>query len=1618
MRINKVVNIAFFLLVVLSFNTVLHADEICQKTVNMGDSIVDAWNGNCESINRKDYYDPYNPKAIPAKFYTFTLDRQADVKITLNLSYNVVIYLLDGATKNGTVLKQVNGKTLESYLPAGTYTLEVTYPFFSSFTLNLAYNDVGNTECVQSLVAGASISDGWVPSCESNNRNIADPYSPYPDLGFRAKYFTFTLAEDSDVNIKVTSEENAYLYILSGHGEFATPLLEFDKNDVLTPLPTGDYTVELTTNDRYSPGNFTILYTVLSNDASCSQELVFDEAIEGNWSNSCLIQTWDNSNSDPYAGVNPERATYYTFSLQETTDFRFYAYSTNPKLVLNLYRGNDYSNLVKTNLKGGYWYGSTDAIIEAALAPDTYTLEVTSYNQVAVGNYSFQAKVLGASVCSQSITVGEYYTGLLSSNCISQYREGVNNDPYGPQPGDYYARRFEFELSEPQAIKIDGSLASSSVFLYLSQKNTSGNTSLLEETEFNYWSYEKSQSMSRVLDSGSYVVELTSAQPFQSSAYSLSVNSVRSSACEVFLKTDELLTSYVSSYSCPSSFKESYQNPDPYGSPSQFVFNSKTITFKVEEAGDITFDISATGFMPHLFLVSGINRDEQPIIEERMSSRSGKITNYLEAGFYTLEITSAETSTYGSFSIKIFDPNLQPPENEPKPDVPPIVETPIEPLSCEYELAKVSEQTITGEWSTDCISEYSVFYKFELIQLEKIEVSLKTEIDASIVVQKFESDKWETVTGSALIDKGFIELSHLFDAGLYRIKLNRESSSSSTNSFELKIRGNLGPDSDNDGVGDDIDLFPQDGTQVGDADKDGIDDIFDNDFDNDGVLNSNDAFPHNPLESEDDDYDGIGNNSDDTPTPEDGVVQLNQLEFMVSESDGAITVLLNRSDYVIGETQGNSFSPPAYVVVRTNDGSAKTNRDFKAISEIVTFESGEASKEIVIEILDNNLFEGNKSFEIELLYPWNMNLGENKKAAVYITDDEKLPEAGRISWKTLEESVEEANNTYSFELLREGNLSGEVIVNYATRDETALASIDYQPKNGSVKFLDGEATKQIQVSLVDNDKPNANKSFSIDLIYTSAGILSINPAKTITILDNDVDPSYSLISFKEDQIKLDEYHGNLGIEVVRTGNLSLLSTLEWRTQAGSAIEDTDFKNTGGILQFAEGEKSKWLFIKLLGDFESDGVKTLSLELFNASQHTAIMSAPLEVTVEDIRLDGRIEFSSDEYRISENVGTYKVAILRPFVRYSNLQVEYVVTAKSAKADSDFIISHEVLNFSGEYDGNSIGGIGDVSQSIQVEILDDDVHEDLEYFEIELTSVKEENYRGEFIVNDDFLGKQTTSRVYIIDNDMPPVSGSLKFSRENYIFPEDQSKATITIQRLNGSKGEVSVDYTTSESTALANQHFNTAAGTLTFADGETAITIEIDIIDNALDENNKSFELTLSNPVGINIVNPLSANIEIQDDDITLLGVISLENTTYDITRSDGMVSIELKRGGGTEGEISVAYRVNIINGNIEQFKNVVGTVVFADGEDTKIIEINLNEEIAGDSEFQVVLSGTGDAQFKGESTVSVKVVDDVEVSEEASKKDKSTLFGSMSLWLLLVTGVFLLLLSPTRKQEV
>ncbi len=76
----------------------------------------------------------------------------------------------------------------------------------------------------------------------------------------------------------------------------------------------------------------------------------------------------------------------------------------------------------------------------------------------------------------------------------------------------------------------------------------------------------------------------------------------------------------------------------------------------------------------------------------------------------------------------------------------------------------------------------------------------------------------------------------------------------------------LGGGFEDDDYPDTIDQYPTDPNRAGDFDDDGIDaidDLYLNDTDNDGHTNESDLFPNNPNEWADDDNDGLGDNAED-----------------------------------------------------------------------------------------------------------------------------------------------------------------------------------------------------------------------------------------------------------------------------------------------------------------------------------------------------------------------------------------------------------------------------------------------------------------------------------------------------------------------------------------------------------------------------------------------------------------------------------------------------------------------------------------------------------------------------------------------------------------------------------
>jgi hypothetical protein len=116
--------------------------------------------------------------------------------------------------------------------------------------------------------------------------------------------------------------------------------------------------------------------------------------------------------------------------------------------------------------------------------------------------------------------------------------------------------------------------------------------------------------------------------------------------------------------------------------------------------------------------------------------------------------------------------------------------------------------------------------------------------------------------------------------------------------------------------------------------------------------------------------------------------------------------------------------------------------------------------------------------------------------------------------------------------------------------------------------------------------------------------------------------------------------------------------------------------------------------------------------------------------------------------------------------------------------------------------------------------------------------------------------------------PAAPGALQFSAPAYSAGEGAGTAIITVTRTGGSDGAVGVTYATSDGTATAGSDYTSAAGTLSWADGDAASkSFAVAITIDGTAEINETVALALSAATGgATLGAPASTILTIVDDD--------------------------------------------------------------------------------------------------------------------------------------------------------
>ena len=537
--------------------------------------------------------------------------------------------------------------------------------------------------------------------------------------------------------------------------------------------------------------------------------------------------------------------------------------------------------------------------------------------------------------------------------------------------------------------------------------------------------------------------------------------------------------------------------------------------------------------------------------------------------------------------------------------------------------------------------------------------------------------------------------------------------------------------------------------------------------------------------------------------------------------------------------------------------------------------------------------------------------------------------------------VAENASTVTVTITRSGGSNGVVTVDYATIDGSATASNDYSSTIGTITFVDGDNTSQsFNIPILDDIVFEGNEIFSINLSNVSGGAtLGSDNSALITIIENDPVPSAGSVQFNAVGYIADENipGGEITITVTRTGGSFGDISVDYATADGSANAASDYSAVNGTLIFADGDTSnKTFIIPIIDDtiFEGNEAFTVSLSVATggATLGTNHNANIMIIENDPVPPAGSVQFELASYSVDENIpgGEIAITVTRTDGSFGNISVDYSTFDGTATvANLDYIPANGTLSFAD----------GELSKDITISINDDNIFEGDEIFSINLSNP----------VGGVSLGQPNTVQISIIENENKPPAGSLEFSGSNYAIAEDANMLIVTVNRLGGSAGEVSVNYASADLTAIDGSDYAAVNGTLIFPDTVTSQTFTIQIFNDADSEGDEKFNLALSVPSGgASLGVKDTATVTIQDNDPKpKAGALQFSNIKYTVLEVEASVDITVTRTGGSFGDISVDYATvdgTAVDG--EDYIATSGTLLFLDGETSKTFSITiLNDEL-------------------------------------------------------------------------
>jgi hypothetical protein len=690
--------------------------------------------------------------------------------------------------------------------------------------------------------------------------------------------------------------------------------------------------------------------------------------------------------------------------------------------------------------------------------------------------------------------------------------------------------------------------------------------------------------------------------------------------------------------------------------------------------------------------------------------------------------------------------------------------------------------------------------------------------------------------------------------------------------------------------------------------------------------------------------------TDDDPTP--------TVAFNAANSSGAESATPTLLPVSLSAASGQTISVNYAVTGGTATGGGT---DYTLASGTLTFNAGTTTQNISLAVVNDALNEADETVQVTLSSPANATLGANTVHTYTITDNDPQP---TVAFNAASSSGSESVTAVTLPVSLSAASGRSVTVNYAVTGGTATGGgVDYTLASGTLTFNAGTTTQNISVAIVNDTASEPSETIQVTLSSPSNATLGTNTVHTYTILDND-----TLVSFGAASSSGAESATAVNIPVSLSNASSQTISVNYAVTGGTATGGgTDYTLASGTLTFAPGTTTQNIALSVNDDALNEANETVQITLSSPVNASLGATSVHTYTITDNDPAPNVAFNATSSSGLENITAVSIPVSLNAASGQSVTVAYAVTGGTATGGGvDYTLASGTLTFNA----------GTTTQNISVTIVNDTASEPSETIQITLSSPTNAT-----------LGTNTVYTYTILDNDTTVAFGTATSSGS-----ESATAVNIPVSLSNASSQTISVNYAVTGGTATGSgTDYTLASGTLTFAPGTATQNIALAVVNDALDENDETIQLTLSSPTNAALGAISVHTYTITDNDPT-------PTVGFNAASSSGLenitaVNIPVSLSAASGLSVSVAYAVTggSATGGGTDYTLANGTLTFAAGTTSKNIAVTIVNDAAVEpiETIQITLSAPVNATL-GTATHIYSILNDDNTAPVATNASFTT----------------------------